>query len=655
MTRHIGKVLKNTLFILLVSSLLLASCSSSQKTQVAEATDAVPTLVPTATPEPAKKLVICLGEEPQSLYLYGGSSQAMWSVLEAIYDGPIDTRNNVAEPVILNELPTLENGGVTLQSVAVSRGDKIANTAGDVVALEKGVRVFPEGCSSPTCAVEWDGTSELKVVQMTAVFSLLPDLKWSDGQPLTAADSVYSYQLSADPATNVSKNMLERTADYQAVDDQTVKWTGIPGYLTLRPANVFWIPQPKHLMENLTAEELNSADLTNRSPVGWGAYQIAEWTAGEQIRLIKNPNYFKASEGLPKFDEVVYKFLSALPDADLSPMTTGECDIMDPSTGLEDQIQSVRELELAGELTSYFGQGPSWEALNFGISPSSYDDVFNIYIDRPDFFSDIKTRQAFAYCIDRQKIITDVLFSQSQVPATYLPSSNPLAVTDWAVIEHDPEKGNQLLDEVGWKDLDNDPSTPRTSLGISTVLNDKPFAITYTLTDTPLHEQVAEIVVSSLKECGVDVTIQYLPTEEFLAAGPEGLLFGRNFDLAELAWSSGNVPPCFLYTSSEIPTEENFWLGTKYGGVNLTGYSNADYDAACSDMLNAGLDVDTLDTNNQITQQLLANDLPMLPLFYHLKAMVARTDLCGLSLDTSSRSALDNIENLEISPTCVAD
>lgn len=654
MVSRFGKTVKNTLFIILMGSLLLASCSGGQNPQTL-ITEAAPTVAPTATPEAVKKLVICLGEEPQSLYLYGGSSQAMWSVLEAIYDGPIDTQNNTAVPVILAGLPTLENGGVTLQSMVVTRGDKVANTAGDVVALQKGVRVFPEGCTSPTCAVEWDGESELKVVQMTATFQLLPDLKWSDGQPLTAADSVYSYQLSGNPATKVSKNMFDRTADYQAVDDQTVTWTGIPGYLTLRPASVFWIPQPKHLMESLTAEELNTADLTNRSPIGWGAYQIAEWTTGEQIRLVKNPNYFKASDGLPKFDEVVYKFLSALPEADLSPMTTGECDIMDPSTGLEDQIQSVRELELAGKLTSYFGQGPSWEALNFGITTSSYDEVFNIYLDRPDYFSDLRTRQAFAYCIDREKIIKDVLFSQSQIPPSYLPVSNPLAVTGLTVIEHDPDKGNQLLDEVGWKDLDNDPSTPRTSLGISTVLNDKPFSITYTLTDTPLHEQVADIVVNSMKECGVDVTIQYLPADEFLAAGPDGVLFGRNFDLAELAWSSGNVPSCFLYASSEIPNSENGWLGTKYGGVNLTGYSNADYDAACSSILNTGLDAETLNTNNQITQQVLANDLPMLPLFYHLKAMVARTDLCGLSMDTSSRSALYNIESLELSTSCAAN
>lgn len=654
MVSHFERTMKNTLFTILMGSLLLAACSGGQKAQM-QITEAAPTTAPTATPEKLDTLTICLGEEPQSLYLYGGSTQAMWSVLEAIYDGPIDIQNNTQVPVILNELPTLDNGGIQLQSVAVTQGDRVANIQGDVVALEKGVKVFPEGCTSPTCAVEWDGVSELNLVQMSATYSLLPGLLWSDGQPLTAQDSVYSYELSSDPATEVSKTNINRTDEYTAVDDQTIRWTGIPGYLTLRPGNFFWIPQPKHLMEGMTAEQLNSADITNKTPVGWGAYQIAEWTPGSEIRLTRNPNYFRASEGLPKFDQVVYRFLSALPESDLSPMVTGECDIMDPSTGLEDQIQSVRELELTGDLKSYFGQGPTWEGINFGIKPATYDEVYNPYEDRQDFFSDLRMRQAFAYCTDRDKIIKDVLFSQSQIPPSYLPVSHPLAVDGLPVIAYDAVKGSQLLDEVGWKDTDNDPATPRVARGVEQVFNDTLLSVTYTLTDTTQHREIADIVVKSMQECGIEVVPQFMQVSDLLAAGPDGTLFGRKFDLAELPWSSGNTPSCFLYASSEIPSEKNAWLGTKYGGANLTGYANAEYDAACDTLLSAGLDEESLKAANQQTQQILANDLPVLPLFYHIKAMVSRVDLCGLTLDTSSRSALSQIENLELSTTCPAE
>jgi peptide/nickel transport system substrate-binding protein len=212
--------------------------------------------------------------------------------------------------------------------------------------------------------------------------------------------------------------------------------------------------------------------------------------------------------------------------------------------------------------------------------------------------------------------------------------------------------GIQLLEEVGWFDQDGNPDTPRTAAGVDNVFNDTPFSVSYSVTDTEQNRQIAQIVVSSMKDCGVEVAPQFLAPSDLLAAGPEGPLFGRNFDLAQLGWSSGNTPSCFLYTSSEIPTEKNQWLGAQYGGINLTGYSNPDYDAYCSAMLNAGLAVDAFNQNNQFTQQILTNDLPMLPLFYHIKAMASRVDLCGISLDTSARSGLNNIERLEISETC---
>lgn len=640
--------------VLIASVLALSACSGNNSQATQPAVTSEPTVEPTPTAKATSKLTVCLGEEPQTLYLYAGSTQAMWSVLEAVYDGPIDTINNTPVPVILNELPTLDNGGVKLQSAAVSQGDKVANTEGDVVSLQKGVKVFPEGCTMESCAVEWDGSSDLNLVQMTADFSLLDGLKWSDGEALTSDDSVYSYQLSADPATKVVKTNIERTFAYESIDTQTVKWTGIPGYLTTRPSGFFWLPQPKHLLAEYTAEELNKAEITNKTPMGWGAYQIAEWIPGSEIRLVKNPNYFKASEGLPKFDELVYRFLPTMPNADLSPLVNGECDIMDTSTGLADQIQTVRELELAGKLTSYFGQGPAWEAINFGVKPASYDEVYNPYEDRQDFFGDLRTRQAFAACINRPAIIKDVLFSQSQIPSTYLPLTNPLAVQGLPVIGYDPEAGNQLLEDVGWMDQDNDPSTPRVSAGNPTVFNGTPFVVTYAVADTEQNRQIAQIVVTSMKDCGVEVSPQFLAPSELLAAGPEGSLFGRKFDLAQLGWSSGTFPSCFLYASSEIPSQANSWMGTKYGGVNLTGYSNPAYDTACGAMLNSGLDAPTYDQNNQITQQLLANELPMLPLFYQIKAMASRVDLCGLTLDTSSRSGLSSIESLETSTTCTA-
>ncbi|HUV16110.1 MAG TPA: ABC transporter substrate-binding protein, partial [Pelolinea sp.] len=169
---------------------------------------------PTPTPLPPKELNICLGYEPESLYPYAAASQAARNVMQAIYDGPIDTVNDQPVAVILEKLPNFTDGSARFTPVGVNPGDTVVNSAGYLVSLQAGVEVFPSGCSSPSCVITYDGASPLQLDQITAVFKLKPGLKWADGQPLTAADSVYSFLVASDPLTPVSKQTVDQTASY---------------------------------------------------------------------------------------------------------------------------------------------------------------------------------------------------------------------------------------------------------------------------------------------------------------------------------------------------------------------------------------------------------------------------------------------------------
>ena len=632
-----------------VFTILLFTLSACGSPALQAPTDTPTPQPPTPTPVPPKTLVVCLADEPTDLYLYGDTSRAKWSVLEALYDGPLDTIDFEPSAVILSQIPSLENGGVSLRAAAVSEGDPVANVSGDIVALKKGVRVFPAGCTSPDCAIEWDGTAGLELVQMVADFTLIEGVAWSDGEALSAEDSVFSYQVSADVDTLVTNTNLNRTLTYTAIDERTVQWVGKPGFLTLNPATFYWLPLPQHTLASLTPEQMLTDPMTTRQPLGWGAYMLDEWVSGEHIRMVKNPHYFRAAEGLPYFDIVEYRFISAIPEADPSLIVTGDCDIIDTSAGLESQIQPIRQLEEQGQVKTYFGMGPEWEGLFFGIKPSSYDDVYNPYEDRQDIFGDVRVRQAIAYCVNREDIKRVVTLSQSEVPVTFLPPSHPLASTETRVYPHDPERGNQLLDEAGWLDVDGNPSTPRVSQGVANIFNNTPLSLNYYATESSLHTQTASLVVESLAECGISVTPTFVSVADLYAAGPEGRLFGRNFDLAELAWSNGRQPPCFLFSSTEIPKAKNNWLGTRFGGVNITGFANEEFDAACTLTLSAGLDQQLLQTQANLAQQILMEEVPAIPLFFHVKAMASRPDLCGLSLDTTSRSGLKDIESLFLS------
>lgn len=629
-------------------SLALAACSPTTKTPVVTPSPEKPTaLPPTATPEP-RTLTVCLGQEPTTLYPYGSTAQAMWSVLEAVYDGPYDTNGYSIQPVILEKLPTFSDGSASWQKVSVAAGAEIVDADGNLTTLQKGSIVRPSGCRTAECAITYDGTSKLDMDEMAVQFKIKSGVNWSDGTAVKASDSVYSFNLAADKQTPVSKNTIRRTSSYTAVDDQTVRWVSLPGESDPRFNTRFWIPLPEHLWGKTSpADLLTSADSTQK-PVGWGPFVVDEWVKGDHIRLLKNPGYFRASEGLPKVDILTYRFLSSNPDDNLSALLSGECDLVDQTSMLDQQLPALTELMNAKKVQGLITSGPYWEHLDFGIKPAVYDNGQSpLNTKRQDFFSDVRTRQAFAYCIDRDSINQQLLGGFSAVPGSFFPVGHPLTDAGVTTYSYDPAKGAQLLDEVGWKDTDNDPTTPRVAMSVTNVRLGTPLELNYSLTQAPLRQKVGAAIAKSLAGCGIKIDLKESTPADLYAAGPEGPLFGRQFDLTEFFWELGAQPVCSIYQTDQIPTVDNHWIGS-----NITGYSSAKFDSACNTMLTilpeeAGYQ----DAQNQV-QELFANDLPVIPLYQILKVAAARTDLCGVTMDPSSRSEMWNIENFEVAKTC---
>ncbi len=638
-------------------SLLLAACGpaapapdATKVSQPAEtATQPAPAATLTATQTPPRSLVICLGQEPETLYAYGSSSRSMWSVLEAVYDGPIDTRSFRSQPVILQNIPDLTNGGAKIEAVDVTGGEEVVDAEGSLTTLSAGTLVLPSGCSDQGCAVSYDGVGTLQMDRLTLTYSLLPGLTWSDGSPLTMDDSVFSYQVSADPATPVSKDIVYRTDSYTALDETSAQWVGLPGYLPAAYDNFFWLPFPRHLWGQMAAQDLLTADASTHSPLGWGPYQLREWVQGDHITLEKNPNYFRTSEGLPKFDTLVYRFLGEPADNNIAALLISECDVVDQTSLLDEQLEQVLELQRDGKLKAYIGQGPEWEHVDFGIKPSSYDDGFQPYNgDRADLFGDVRVRKAFTYCMDRQGIADQLLFGQASVPAGFVPPSHPQYLQDLVPLQFDPNEGARLLDEVGWKDYDGDPATPRTAAGVSGVTDDTPLTVNYVTSEAPLRTEIARRLSDSMEQCGIQLNVQTLPVGELYAPGPDGVLFGRNFELAEFAWEAGNESSCFLYQSDQIPTAENGWLK-----VNVTGYGSVAYDSACQSVRMANpAQPDIYQQKQADVQRLFAEELPSAPLYFRLKMAISRPDLCGLDMDVTARSALWNLESLDYGEGC---
>ena len=295
---------------------------------------------------------------------------AQSNIIAAIYDGPIDTNSFSYQPVILEKLPSLEDGDAILQPVTVQDGDVIVNDAGEVTLLKIGEVVRPFGCNLPACAITWDG-SPLEMGQLSSTFTLLKGLKWSDGKPLTAQDFVFSFQIAADPDSLTEKYTIQRTEFYTALDDRTVQWVGRPGFLDTNYQINFFHPLPKHQLQGYSAAELLDAPETTTNPLGWGPYMIEKWEFGQYIKMIRNPYYFKPVAG--KFAGLTYRFLGSGSALVLDALLNGECDIVDQEASVkswqEFELQALLDLQAAGQLRFDVATGTAWEHIDFNIRP----------------------------------------------------------------------------------------------------------------------------------------------------------------------------------------------------------------------------------------------------------------------------------------------
>lgn len=627
--------------------MILASLACGKQVTVTPfvANTLTPVVAATATPV-SRSLTICLGEEPTTLYPYGNLNSAARSVLSAIYDGPMDVVNYGYEAIILEKIPSLEDGDAQISPVTVNAGDEVVDSSGNVVMLDTGTKVRPSACRSDDCAITYDGSSSLKMDQMVVTFTMLKDLMWSDGAPLKTSDSIYSFGIASDKTTPGSKFLIDRTATYEAADDQTIQWWGKPGFIDPDYYTNFWMPLPEHAWSEFPPDQLLQVDVSSQLPLGWGPYIIDEWEAGKRLHLIKNLNYFRADSGLPKFDELTFLIF---PDAEaaVSALVDGRCDVLDPSIRLDGQVGLLRQMKYDNQARLLIAKSNVMEWLGFGITPASYDDGFNVKKDRPDYFGDKRMRQAIALCLDRQKVVDTVLFGLSEVPDTYVSPDDPLHNANIQTYQYNPASGSQILEQIGWLDQDNNPSTPRQAFTVTNVPVNTPLVLNYYTTLATQRHQVTEIFMQSLAECGIGLNVIYSNASDFYGQGPAGPLFGRQFDLAEYSIGVNSLQPqCTWFTSAQIPSEANHWVGT-----NVSGYKNSTFDSACQKTLQT-VSTDPEYAFHQEAQAIFAADIPAIPLYLRLKVAATRADFCGFTLDPSSSSALAGIETFDYGKAC---
>ncbi len=380
---------------------------------------------------------------------------------------------------------------------------------------------------------------------LTYTFKLRPNLKWSDGQPLTADDVVFTYQLAYDPkyadvASPRRGDLSKYIASVTAPDAQTVVITTTQVFAPFLVSHTQYGILPKHVLGSLSGKDINTAPFNSAPTVSNGVFKFVSWQSGQQVTLARNDNYWA---GPSLLDQYIYK---VLPDSVTvgNQLKTGEIDIgpVDPS-----QYDSVK----------------SSGTVNLIEFPVAIFDFYAYNLDTTKLggklFGQKEVRQALVYALDRQSWVQAIYFGHAEVATSVEPP------TSWAfkakpqvVYTFDKAKANSLLDGAGWvKGAD----------GIR-VKDGLPLRFEmHTNAGNKQRESLLQVMQQSWKDIGVDATPKLIQFPQLVTE----IVSTRTFDMFLVGFSWGQDPdeaPLF-HSRNTVP-----------GGFNGADFKNADVDAA---------------------------------------------------------------------------
>ncbi|NQN67240.1 oligopeptide ABC transporter substrate-binding protein [Streptococcus suis] len=335
------------------------------------------------------------------------------------------------------------------------------------------------------------------------------DYKWSDGQPFTINDYIFTIKSMAskdytgvrfdDKFLNIEgmQEFVAGTASdisgIKKVDDYTVELTvkemspsmmyaggDVPAYI-----------QPEHIYKDIPVADWEKSEYSRTAKlVGMGPWKIKEIVNGESITYVPNEHFFKGTT--PKTSSLKIDIVS--PDTIVSEMKAGNYDIAEMPVDQLDSYKDLSNLNIVGSLNS------SYEYISFNFG--KYDEAAEKNVMNENAkMNDVKLRQAIAYAIDT-KTAGEKLYNGLYHPAKSLIISffGDLHDSELAGYTYDPEKAKKLLDEAGYKDTNGD--------GIREGKDGKEFKITFAARKrTEANEALVQQYIAWWKEVGLNVEL----------------------------------------------------------------------------------------------------------------------------------------------------
>lgn len=386
-----------------------------------------------------------------------------------------------------------------------------------------------DGDRIPRMAESWTISDD----GLVYTFDIREGVKWSDGEPFTAHDVVFTVKEFAQYNTYLGR-IQELTESAVATDDYTFVLTlkqPLTATLDLLDKEVFPL-MPEHVYRD---GEI-ATHPANRSPVGLGPFRFKTWNSGQSIEFERNPHYWE--EGKPYLDSVIFALIPNEQQR-LNAFKNGEVDWIQPTPA---QYAEVQE---AADAHNYTFKRIKTNA------PSRATLDFNMRIEPTN---DVKVRQALFQAIDRERIVKDVYrgfadTAKNAIPTQFKDLHDPSISYD-ALFPYDPAAAGKLLDEAGYPLKDG-----------------KRFDLEFTYPKTNVLESIAKIIQANLTAVGINVDLIGMETQLWV----DKVYKQHDFQLS-LIYLTGRTNPVLGIDRSFVCNENNVPF------ANPTGYCNPELD-----------------------------------------------------------------------------
>ncbi|MCO0595984.1 ABC transporter substrate-binding protein [Peribacillus butanolivorans] len=347
---------------------------------------------------------------------------------------------------------------------------------------------------------------------------LRKDVKFSDGQPLTADDVVFTFETATKNGSVVDLNGMDKV---EAMDDYTVKFTLKEPQSTFVNSLVGTGIVPKHAYGADYAE----------NPIGSGPYQLVQWDKGQQLIIKANPEYYDKKS---YFKKITFLFLNE--DASFAAAQAGKVDLAYIPAAFSNQevpgmrLESVKTVDNRGIVFPFIKSGDFTED---GLPIGN------------DVTADPAIRHAINIGVDRKALVDGVLEGRGTPAYTSvdgLPWWNP----DTVIKDADLDGARKLLKEAGWKDTDGDGILEKDSLKAEFTL--------YYLASDAIRQSLAISVADMIEPLGIHIKLE-----------------GGSWDIIEKKMYSNAV---LLGWGSHDPHEMYNIYSSKFAGVDYynTGF-----------------------------------------------------------------------------------